>query len=412
MNVLFLSYDGMTDPLGPSQVLPYLVGLARRGHRIHLASLEKPQASIEARAEISALCERSGIDWHPLRFRSDLPFIGVFENYRQLLDKARELHRADRLDLIHARSYIPALAALRLKREAGTGFLFDMRGFWPDERVDGGQWPQSNPIYRAVYKYLKRREFELLGEADAIIVLTHAGKKVLLGREDQAVKPPVTVIPCCADLAAFPTVTADTKAAARRLLGLEAEQKVVAYLGSIGSWYMLDEMLDLFRVQSRLAPNARFLIVSRDEPDTIFAAAARRGVPPEHLIIRPATRAQVPKYLAAADYGLFFIKPCFSKQASSPTKLGEFLALGLPVVTNKGVGDVDRIIIESGAGVLVEGFEEAAYANAVAAIDTLPREPEQWRIRARQWFDLDVGVEAYAGVYEAVERALKPHATQ
>lgn len=403
MNVLFLSYDGMTDPLGPSQVLPYLVGLAGRGHRIHLASLEKPQASAAARAEIRSLCERAGIEWHPLKFRSDLPYVGVFDNYRQLLRAAREIHRADPLDLIHARSYIPGIAALRMKRECGTSFLFDMRGFWPDERVDGGQWPQSNPIYRAVYHYLKRREVELLGEADATIVLTHAGKKVLLGRADQAAKAPVTVIPCCADLAAFPTVTPDSRNRARKTLGLKAKQKVVAYLGSIGSWYMLNEMLDYFRVQSRVEPDARFLIVSRDEPESIIRAAERRGVRKEQLIICSATRAQVPEYLAAADYGLFFIKPCFSKQASSPTKLGEFLALGLPVITNKGVGDVDRIITESGAGVLIGGFDDASYARAIEEIEALPREPEQWRARARQWFDLDVALEGYAGVYDAIE---------
>src|SRR5205085_8008739 len=102
MNVLFLSYDGMTDPLGPSQILPYLVGLAKCGHRIQLASLEKPQATVEARAEIQALCDRSDIKWHPLRFRSDLPFVGVFANYFQLLEKARVLHQIDPLDLIHA----------------------------------------------------------------------------------------------------------------------------------------------------------------------------------------------------------------------------------------------------------------------------------------------------------------------
>jgi len=120
------------DPLGPSQVLPYLFGLAKRGHRIHLGSLEKPERSEQEIQAVRDECARAGIDWHPLRFRSDLPFVGVVENYRQLRGLAMALNRERPLDLIHARSYIPALVAAWMKRRFGTGFLFDMRGFWPE----------------------------------------------------------------------------------------------------------------------------------------------------------------------------------------------------------------------------------------------------------------------------------------
>ena len=41
-NVLYLSYDGMTDPLGQSQVLPYIIGLSKKGYKFHLVSFEKP----------------------------------------------------------------------------------------------------------------------------------------------------------------------------------------------------------------------------------------------------------------------------------------------------------------------------------------------------------------------------------
>ena len=61
-------------------------------------------------------------------------------------------------------------------------------------------------------------------------------------------------------------------------------------------------------------------------------------------IIRPATREEVPRLLAAADLGIFLIKPVFSKTASSPTKMGEMLAVGLPIVANAGVGDVEQMV--------------------------------------------------------------------
>ena len=406
MNVLFLSYDGMTDPLGPSQVLPYLFGLAERGHAIRLASLEKPGRSPAEIAQVRAECERHGIDWHPLRFRSDLPFVGVFDNYRQLWRKAAELHRQEPIDLIHARSYIPAMVGARMKRRFGTRLLFDMRGFWPDERVDGGLWPQHNPVYRLVYRYFKRRESDLLVEADSIISLTHAGKRILLDQHSDL--PPITVIPCCADLNAFPVATPAARTAARNALGIPADAKVVAYLGSVGTWYMLDEMLDFFACQLREQADSVFLFVTRDNPAPIMTAAAERGIATDRLVIRPASRAEVPQLLAGADYGLFFIKPCFSKRASSPTKLGEFLAMGIPVITNAGVGDVDEIIAESGAGVLVNRFHDADYCAAIEAMDSLPKQPESWRSRARRWFDLEQGLAAYSDVYDQLAVGSRP----
>jgi hypothetical protein len=39
--ILYISYDGMTDPLGESQVIPYLEGLSKLGHRIYILSFEK-----------------------------------------------------------------------------------------------------------------------------------------------------------------------------------------------------------------------------------------------------------------------------------------------------------------------------------------------------------------------------------
>ena len=39
--VLYISYDGMTDPLGQSQVIPYLQGLTGKGYHFSLVSFEK-----------------------------------------------------------------------------------------------------------------------------------------------------------------------------------------------------------------------------------------------------------------------------------------------------------------------------------------------------------------------------------
>ena len=401
--ILYISYDGMCDPLGASQVLPYLFGLANRGHRISLISFEKAERSIEELAAVEKDCSAAGVSWHRLTYHKHPPILSAMYDVRQMRHLAERLHRDKPFDLVHCRSYLPALIGLKLRRRHGVRFLFDMRGFWADERVEGGIWKLSNPLMWAVYNYFKLREAEFLGEADHVVSLTEEGKLILLARRaDPAVGPPITVIPCCTDFDVFRPITAKDRAAARSVLGISPKVPVAAYLGSFGSWYMVDEMLDFFRVQLERAPDAVFLIVSREPRDEILAAAAAHGIPGDRLAVRSASRGEVAKLVAAADYGLFFIKPVFSKKASSPTKMGELLALELPIVTNGDVGDVSRIMGESGAGVLVDSFDDKAYRRALDILEGFAPDLDRWRAAARRWFDLEIGIERYDALYQSL----------
>ena len=401
-SVLYLSYDGMSDPLGQSQVLPYLAGLTRRGHRITLVSFEKNSRGADEMEAARQACAAAGVEWHPLRYHKNPPVLSTVVDVMTMLRTAGRLHRTKRFDWLHCRSYLTALVGLAMKRRHGTRFLFDMRGFWADERIDGGLWRRGNPVHRAVYAYFKRKETDFLGEADHVISLTEAARGILLARADRApAAAPISVIPCCVDFEAFRPSSPEARTETRRALGIAPGRRVASYLGSIGTWYMLDEMLDCFAVQLEREPDALFLIVSRDEPDPIRRAAAAKGIPGHALMIRGASRAEVPHFVGAADYAISFIRPTYSKAASCPTKLGECLALGIPVLTNGGVGDVARVIAETGGGVLVERFDEQAYDQALQALEAIGTSPGQWRDRARRWFDLDEGVDRYDRIYRS-----------
>ena len=235
--VLYLSYDGMCDPLGASQVLPYLFGLAGRGHRISLISFEKPERSAEERAAVARACAEHNIAWHPLRYHKRPPVLSAMYDVRQMRRLSERLNRQEPFDLVHCRSYLPALVGLAMKRSAGIPFLFDMRGFWADERVDGRIWNLANPLFRIVYAFFKKRELEFLDEADQIVSLTVAGKEFLLScRPADDAGPPITIIPCCVDFSLFTPVTPKIRASARRLLAIDDAARVAVYLGSFGGW--------------------------------------------------------------------------------------------------------------------------------------------------------------------------------
>lgn len=395
--MLYLSYDGMCDPLGASQVLPYLEGLAALGHRLTLISFEKASRTERERAKIAAQCANAGILWQPLRYHKRPPVVSSMFDTWIMYVAARRLSRTRPFDLVHCRSDLAALVGLRLKRKTGTPFIFDMRGFWADERVDGGIWSLSNPLYRAVFRYFKRREAEFLRQAGHVVSLTHEGRSLIQSEQISGV--PISVIPCCVDFGKFRPITSADRSRSRRSLGIDSTTRVAAYLGSWGTWYATSEMMDFFRVQLKREPNSKFLVVSTDPPNSILATADARHVPRESLIVSAASRDGVRELMAAADYGLFFIKPFFSKKASSPTKLGELLALELPIVTNGNIGDVDTIVDETGAGVVVASFEANAYDVALERLQRLEPDMIRWRSAARDWFDLEAGVKRYDAIY-------------
>ena len=182
-------------------------------------------------------------------------------------------------------------------------------------------------------------------------------------------KIPLPVIPCCADMDLFSVVTADQRKQSRLVLGIDNGKLVISYLGSIGAWYMLDEMLLLFRQVKKKYMDAVFLFVTHSNPSMILSKIKEYGLDEKDIIITEASRKQVPGYIKASDINVSFIKPVFSKLSSSPTKLGEVLSMGIPVIANTGVGDVEEVIRLSGGGITINKFNEREYERIVEAIN-------------------------------------------
>lgn len=401
--VLYLSYDGLTDPLGESQVLSYLRGLAEMGHQFEVISFEKPERAARLGA-IQAQIQGLPITWHPQAYTKRPPVLSTLWDVRRMRKLATRLHRENPFDIVHCRSYLSALVGLYLKRHYGVKFLFDMRGFWADERVEGGLWNLRNPVYRRVYNYFKQKEGQFLTEADHTISLTQAGKRVIETELPLPGKPsPVTVIPCCADLAHFNAGAVDLaqQNAWRKNLNIPTETgPVLVYLGSIGTWYALDEMLLFFKQVLVEFQQALLLFITREPTELVRAAAQEVGVPEDRIRVRSAEREELPQVLSLASAGLFFIRPTFSKQASSPTKQGELMGLGLPVICNAGVGDTAAIVEEGTAGLVVEALSPEAITQAALGLSSVLRIPQQNARRvAEKYYSLAVGVATYARVY-------------
>jgi glycosyltransferase involved in cell wall biosynthesis len=401
--VLYLSYDGMTDPLGQSQVLPYLSALSSQGYSFTIVSFEKKQRYEKEKHIINRIAAASAICWRPLMFSKNPPFLSKVYDRWKLKQTIKRLFRKEHFDMIHCRSYVSAEIGLWAKKKYGTKFLFDMRGFWADEKVDSGQWNLKNPLYRYAYNHYKRKEKDFLLNADAVISLTHVARKELLGKK-QYEHVPVDVIPCCADLDHFNYnhINKDFRAGLKEQMGIGQQAKVITYLGSIGGWYMTKEMFTFFNRLSAKYPEFVMLVLTKDDPDKVKREAAEYNIPPGKIISRYAGRNELPDYLSLSDCSIFFIRPTYSKIASSPTKHAELMGMGIPVICND-IGDTGYVINDTQSGFVIKEFTTDEYDRVINNFqELLSISREKIRSGAFKYFDLENGAGHYLQVYKRI----------
>lgn len=398
--VLYISYDGATDPLGLSQIVPYLIGLSKSGYSITLLSCEKEKNYERNQDEVKKTLGQANISWQPVFYRSSPPVLGPFLNFVALKSEAKKIVASHHPKLIHCRSYIPALIGLALKRKYGCKFLFDMRGFWVDERIEGNIWNKNNPVHLAIYRFFKRKEADFLKKADCTISLTQNAKEEILSWKNTS--PNIEVIPCCADLDFFSpgSIQPEKLKELKDKLPVSENDFLLTYIGSIGTWYMLDEMLDFFKQLLLKKTNAKFLFVTPDDKAEIVKKAKAKNIGVDKIIVAAANRTEVPHYIALGNISIFLIRPTYSKKASSPTKMAEIMGMGIPIVCNN-IGDLDKQIVSGKNGYLIEHFTNKDYQKAIDSIDALISiDKQQIRKTAMGHYSLDKGLELYNAVYE------------
>jgi glycosyltransferase involved in cell wall biosynthesis len=395
----------MTDPLGQSQVIPYLIGLSKAGYSIFLLSCEKKQVYLQNKAAIQQLLDKNNINWIPINYTKKPPVISTLLDIIKLRKEAKKIHRQHKLDMVHTRPGVPALVGLWMKKTMGVKFLNDIREFYADSRVEGGMWNTKIPMYVSIYNYFKKKETEAVEKSDGIVCLTYAAETIIKEWKAYRAEVPLAVIPCSADLDLFnpDAIDENEKAGLKKELNIGPNDFVVSYLGSIGGWYLTDEMMQFCKILSDKIPATKLLFISPHRHEEIRMAAEKYGISSEKIIIQKANRQQVPLMLSLSVYSVFFIKPCYSKQSSSPTKHGEIMAMGIPLITNSGVGDVETIVAKYNSGIVIDDFTAAEFEGVTLKMVT-GKDYNKTEIRqgATEFYSLDTAIEKYIGIYNSI----------
>ena len=389
--VLYLTRNGLLEPLGQSQIWPYLRGLSRY-HRITLISFEKPEDRADSLAMERMLshCASHGVRWIPLWFRSQpRPWASALAILQLALLALWQWRQKSRPQLVHARSYVPAAIALLLHRLTGVPFIFDMRALWPEELITAGHLQRGSLLHRILLSMERR----CLQEASAVVSLTQAAVVYFQKQYPrQLAGQRIGVIPTCADLHHF------------QLAGpAHSAPLVIGCIGTVLSgWFLIDWLRAFFDAVARVDPSARFEMISRDDPQAILSVLLPSSTWANRLRIQSASPAEMPAIVQRHTASVMFFTGGLSKLGSSPTRMAEVLGCGRPVVANPRVGDVDQIVRQQRVGVLATGVSSDQMDECVAELLALLNDPDlasRCRRTAETLFSLESGTAAYRQLY-------------
>ncbi|HZH92018.1 MAG TPA: glycosyltransferase [Pyrinomonadaceae bacterium] len=385
----------MREPLVQTQVLPYLRQLAKAGIRVHLLTFEPRLRTAWSREQLEgqrAQLSADGIEWFRLPYHKwpTLPatlfdiLAGAWKTFR--------IARTHRIDVIHARGTLPTSMAMLTRRWTRCQLIFDVRGLNAEEYVDANLWTPDSVRFR-VFKWV---EWMSLRQASQVVVLTERMRDWLVSNRLKNAEQ-IEVIPCCVDFSRF------DKAQQQQQQSAGGNRFEVIYAGSVTGLYLLEEMAQFFLAVRERQPDAFLRILTSAAPAEVAARLRQVGLSSDDFWVGKVSPADVPVYLRRARLGLSFRKPTFAQIASSPTKIAEYLAAGVPVVCNAEIGDVDTLLAREQVGVMLRSFDEASYATAAAEALRLAGETDigaRCIAAAHRNFDLTtVGGARYYNVY-------------
>lgn len=398
---MYITRNGLLEPLGQSQVLSYLRGLSEN-FNILLITFEKKEDLVKTDElrRVQDICAEHKIRWLPLTFRRKPKYIASIFGLSCLLFLTIWYSVFKGYRLIHARSYIPAAAALMCRKLTGIPFIFDMRALWPEELITAGRLRRNSVLHRLIVLI----ERSCLRNAAHVVVLTRAADEFIRASYPVETKnQAISIIPTCVDLEHFAFIPG------KQCKDETKNFQTITYgcIGSVTSgWFATDWLAKWYLSAIEDDNVSSFDVVTRDDPTVVRALLDEKQVFGGKLSIRSLSFHEMPSAIRSHDLSLmFYAGGSPSELGRSPTRLAEVLACGRPVVVNDGVGDVSHIVSENRVGVILEAPSPEEIEKAKSELQSLMCEKDlaaRCRQTAERIFSLEHGTSAYARIYRSL----------
>jgi len=392
-NILFITRNGLLEPLGQSQILSYLIPLSKE-FSINIISFEK-NIDIENKqhlSKITSICQRNNIKWTPLKYRKTIRQVSVILGFVELFVKVFKVCKKEHINIIHARSYFPAFIALLIYKLFSIPFVFDMRALWVDELVTSKRLKTGSLAYN-ITRHLEKK---CLKNSASIVSLT---KAAIIHMDE--IHPKLNII---SKASYIPTCTNLEHFKLKEFKPVNNDEKII--ISSVGTLLSGWFRLDLFKkVVNILLSNYDIYIeiLTRDDPEKVMKMLDANNNFSERITVQSVLFEKIPSKIAKHHGSILFYNTDVSRLGSCPTRMGELFGVGVPILANPGVGDFKKIISEKSIGVIIEN--DYNLEEIEKSIDTFIKLIQEKSISKRcreiavEFFSLESGVKNYIAIY-------------
>ena len=400
---LFLTYDGLLDPLGKSQVVPYLKSIAKSERKIIVISFEKSKnIKLDKINSMRKDLLKSHISWEYNKFSENFGKISKIYDLIKMFYSSLFMILYKNIKIIHCRSHVPALVGFFLKKFFKIKLIFDFRGLWIEERFDYKIGNKKKKLHKLYFNIFKKLEFKILNNSDYIVCLTHSVKPYINKLLNKRI--PIEVIPCCADYNFFKK-NKYSKEASRKILKIKKNTSVLGYAGSINEVYLINNMIEFFiNLQKKYKSLILIFVTPQiNEVKKIISNKTDKKII-KNIKIFKAERENIPLFLSSFDLSFCFIKKTFSRTAMSPTKMFESFAVGTPFICNKGIGDVDYILNKYKIGGIVDLKRGLNDKKNLSIFKQCKKIKSNYIIsQTKNFYDINIAQDKYNYIYNFLE---------
>lgn len=315
--------------------------------------------------------------------RSSLTTSEYIEVYAREVEKVAKSKNAS---IIHAAANYPnGLAASLAARRLGIKSIYEVRGLWEITRLSRQEgWDKTDQFH-----FMAKMEAEACNAADAVITITEALKDLMIERGVDASK--ITVVPNCVHTDLFSPLEKSQDLA--RELGIQENDVVIGYIGSIVNYEGLDDLLKALALLVKDGiTKFKFLLVGDgavlDElKEQVKELELQRYV----IFTGRVPHEEVQSYYSLVDITPFPRKPYLVCEAVSPLKPFEAMASQKAVIVSSCAA-LTEIIEDGYNGLVFEKGNVLSFKNTIKKLivdEKLRRElsanGRDWVIDHRDW---------------------------
>ena len=257
-----------------------------------------------------------------------------------LIDLAAFYHA----DILHSQSIYSTLHTLHANKQIKAKLVFDVHGIAPEEAEMSGEHPNR-------INALTEGEKEILQSSDLIVFVSDRMKDFYMEKQNLPFDNSI-IIPTCVQSNNFKMEFA-LRSKKRKELCID-ERFVFLYLGTLSPWQWPEGMFLLFAQMYQLRTDSLFfLVLPQADHLKALQLLEKQNLPKESYMIREAPHSEVGSLIGIADAGLLLRKDHPVNLVSSPTKFGEYMAAGIPIITTENIGDISGIVLHENLGLVL-----------------------------------------------------------